>query len=196
MERARREAQAIARIGHDNVVAVHDVVEADGLVWIVMELVDARSLADLLHERRRLPVEEAARIGLQVLRGLRAVHEAGVLHRDVKPHNVLFRPNGRALLMDFGIATFEGALQVTRSQEIIGTPRYLAPELVNIHSGQPRPATRESDLWSLGVTLFEMVEGTPPFNGLSTYEVLVNVQTADTPRCGTPGRSPRSSRRC
>ncbi|MEK8144420.1 protein kinase [Streptomyces sp. M10(2022)] len=77
VERARREAQAIARIGHQNVVSVHDVIEADSQVWIVMELLDARSLADLLHEQQQLPVPQATRIGLQVLRGLRAVHEAG-----------------------------------------------------------------------------------------------------------------------
>ncbi|MCX5397773.1 serine/threonine-protein kinase [Streptomyces sp. NBC_00102] len=182
VERARREAQAIARIGHQHVVAVHDVIEAGNQVWIVMELLDARSLADLLREQRRLPVAQAARIALQVLRGLRAVHEAGVLHRDVKPHNVLFRPDGRALLMDFGIATFEGAVQLTRSQEIIGTPKYLAPELVH-RSGEalPKPGTPASDLWSLGVTLFEMVEGHAPFTGLSSYEIFIAVYEQPLP---------------
>lgn len=182
VERARREAQAIARIGHQNVVAVHDVIEAGNQVWIVMELLNARSLADLLREQRRLPVAQAARIALQVLRGLRAVHEAGVLHRDVKPHNILFRPNGRALLMDFGIATFEGAVQLTKSQEIIGTPKYLAPELVH-RGGEalPMPGTSASDLWSLGVTLFEMVEGHAPFNGLSSYEVFIAVYEQPLP---------------
>ncbi|WP_299535369.1 serine/threonine-protein kinase [uncultured Streptomyces sp.] len=173
--RARREAQAIARIGHPNVVAVHDVIEADSQVWIVMELLNARSLADELRERRPLPVARAARIGLHVLRGLRAVHEAGVLHRDVKPHNILFRPNGRALLMDFGIATFEGAVQLTKSQEIIGTPKYLAPELIRIGSSEGGPASPASDLWSLGVTLYEMVEGQAPFTGLSSYEIFIAV---------------------
>ncbi|WEH41220.1 serine/threonine-protein kinase [Streptomyces sp. AM 2-1-1] len=182
VERARREAQAIARIGHQNVVAVHDVIESGNQVWIVMELLDARSLADLLREQRRLPVAQAARIALQVLRGLRAAHEAGVLHRDVKPHNILFRPNGRALLMDFGIATFEGAVQLTKSQEIIGTPKYLAPELVH-RGGEalPKPGTSASDLWSLGVTLFEMVEGRAPFTGLSSYEIFLAVYEQPLP---------------
>ncbi|GAA2069063.1 hypothetical protein GCM10009801_18120 [Streptomyces albiaxialis] len=126
MSRARREAQAIARIEHQNVVAVHDVIEDGEQVWIVMELLNSRSLADLLAEQRQLAVPHTARIGLQVLRGLIAVHRAGVVHRDVKPHNILFRPDGRALLMDFGIATFQGAVQVTRTHEIIGTAQYLA----------------------------------------------------------------------
>ncbi|MDX2816892.1 bifunctional serine/threonine-protein kinase/glutamate ABC transporter substrate-binding protein [Streptomyces sp. PA03-5A] len=176
VERARREAQAIARIGHEHVVAVHDVIEADGQVWIVMEQVNPHSLADQLREQGRIPALQAARIGLEVLRGLRAVHAAGVLHRDVKPHNILFRRDGRAVLMDFGIATFEGAAQVTRVHETVGTPQYLAPELAN-----RLPPTPASDLWSLGVTLYEMVEGRAPFRGPTPYEVLEAVRTAEVP---------------
>ncbi|MFF7215874.1 bifunctional serine/threonine-protein kinase/glutamate ABC transporter substrate-binding protein [Streptomyces sp. NPDC008238] len=176
VERARREAQAIARIGHEHVVAVHDVIEADGQVWIVMEQVNPHSLADQLRERGRIPALQAAQIGLEVLRGLRAVHAAGVLHRDVKPHNILFRRDGRAVLMDFGIATFEGAAQVTRLHETVGTPQYLAPELANRLT--PTPA---ADLWSLGVTLYEMVEGRAPFRGPTPYEVLEAVRTAEPP---------------
>ncbi|MDX3072492.1 serine/threonine-protein kinase [Streptomyces sp. NPDC088354] len=176
VERARREAQAIARIGHEHVVAVHDVIEAEGQVWIVMEQVNPHSLADQLRERGRLPALQAARIGLEVLRGLRAVHAAGVLHRDVKPHNILFRRDGRAVLMDFGIATFEGAAQVTRLHETVGTPQYLAPEVAN-----RQPPTPASDLWSLGVTLYEMVEGRPPFRGPTPYEVLEAVRTSEPP---------------
>ncbi|MGW4228855.1 protein kinase domain-containing protein [Streptomyces sp. NPDC004980] len=181
VNRARREAQAIARIGHQNVVAVHDVIEDGNQVWIVMELLNSRSLADLLREQQQLSVPHAARIGLQVLRGLTAVHDAGVLHRDVKPHNILFRPDGRALLMDFGIATFEGAVQVTRSHEIIGTPQYLAPELLSRSAAQPHPATAASDLWALGVTLYEMVEGRRPFDGATSYEVLIAVRESPVP---------------
>ncbi|AEN09631.1 MULTISPECIES: serine/threonine-protein kinase [unclassified Streptomyces] len=181
VNRARREAQAIARIGHQNVVAVHDVIEDGNQVWIVMELLNSRSLADLLREQQQLSVPHAARIGLQVLRGLTAVHEAGVLHRDVKPHNILFRPDGRALLMDFGIATFEGAVQVTRSHEIIGTPQYLAPELLSRTPEHPHTATAASDLWALGVTLYEMVEGRRPFDGATSYEVLIAVRESPAP---------------
>ncbi|WP_240649491.1 serine/threonine-protein kinase [Streptomyces sp. Z26] len=181
VSRARREAQAIARIGHQNVVAVHDVIEAGNQVWIVMELLNSRSLADLLREQQQLSVPHAARIGLQVLRGLAAVHESGVLHRDVKPHNILFRPDGRALLMDFGIATFEGAAQVTRSHEIIGTPQYLAPELLGHTPAGPRTASAASDLWALGVTLYEMVEGRRPFDGATSYEIFIAVCESPAP---------------
>lgn len=180
VERARREAQAIARIGHEHVVTVYDVTEADGQVWIVMEQVNPRSLADLLRAHGRLPVQDAARIGLEVLRGLRAVHAAGVLHRDVKPHNVLFRRDGRAVLMDFGIATFEGAAQVTRLHETVGTPSYLAPELCD--PVDRRPPTPAGDLWSLGVTLYEMVEGRLPFRGPAPYEVLLAVREEELPQ--------------
>lgn len=186
--RARREAQAIARIEHQNVVAVHDVIEGDDQVWIVMELLNSRSLADLLREQQQLSVPHAARIGLQVLRGLAAAHAAGVLHRDVKPHNILFRSDGRALLMDFGIATFEGATQVTRPHEIIGTPHYLAPELLSRSAEHPSPATAASDLWALGVTLYEMVEGRRPFEGADAYGIMIAVLEAPLPpmRFGGP----------
>ncbi|MCW2869094.1 bifunctional serine/threonine-protein kinase/glutamate ABC transporter substrate-binding protein [Actinacidiphila oryziradicis] len=188
VSRARREAQAIARIGHEHVVAVHDVIEAEGQVWIVMEQVDPHSLADRLREQGRLPALQAARIGLEVLRGLRAVHAAGVLHRDVKPHNILFRRDGRAVLMDFGIATFEGAAQVTRLHETVGTPQYLAPELTAPSSDRTtRDATPAADLWSLGVTLYETVEGRAPFRGPTPYEVLEAVRTLEVPPMGHAG---------
>ncbi|MEU1494120.1 serine/threonine-protein kinase [Streptomyces sp. NPDC005776] len=181
VSRARREARAIARIGHPNVVAVHDVIEDGNQVWIVMELLDPRSLADLLREQQQLSVPHAARVGLQVLRGLTAAHEAGVLHRDMKPHNILFRSDGRALLMDFGIATFEGAVQVTRTHEVIGTAQYLAPELLTRDPDRPHPASTASDLWALGITLYEMVEGRRPFNGQSSYEIWIAVRDSPVP---------------
>ncbi|OIV36457.1 hypothetical protein BIV57_16170 [Mangrovactinospora gilvigrisea] len=175
--RALREAEAVARIPGeqlDHVVAVYDVIQEGGQVWIVMEQVNPRSLADVLADHGRLPVADAARMGLEVLRGLRAVHGAGVLHRDIKPHNVLFRRDGRAVLMDFGIATFEGAQQVTQLHETVGTPAYLAPELVDRH-----PPSEASDLWGLGVTLYEMCEGRQPFTGATPWDVLEAVRERD-----------------
>ncbi|MEF9906031.1 serine/threonine-protein kinase [Streptomyces sp. P9-A2] len=173
MRRARREAEAIAKIEHQNVVTVHDRIETDNQVWIVMKLLEARSLADLLRSERVLSVPRAADIGLQILQGLRAVHGASVVHRDVKPGNVLVRDDGLAILVDFGIATFDGATRVTRSGSVVGTPSYLAPELFTPTSRGPTPA---SDLWALGVTLYEMVEGRVPFAGNEVWEVQENIR--------------------
>ncbi|MEI7033506.1 serine/threonine-protein kinase [Streptomyces pratensis] len=178
MQRARREAEAIAKIEHQNVVTVHDQVETDNQVWIVMKLLEARSLADLLRSERVLSVPRAADIGLQILQGLRAVHEASVVHRDVKPGNVLVRDDGLAILVDFGIATFDGADRVTRSGSVVGTPSYLAPELFAPASPGPAPA---SDLWALGVTLYEMAEGRVPFGGGEVWEVQENIRRSPEP---------------
>ncbi|MGW6578714.1 serine/threonine-protein kinase [Streptomyces globisporus] len=178
MQRARREAEAIAKIEHQNVVTVHDQVETDHQVWIVMKLLEARSLADLLSRDGVLAVPRAATIGLQVLQGLRAVHTASVVHRDVKPGNVLVRDDGLAILVDFGIATFEGADRVTRTGSVIGTPSYLAPELFAPASPGPMPA---SDLWALGVTLYEAVEGRVPFAGHEVWEVQENIRQSPEP---------------
>ncbi|GAA3002013.1 serine/threonine-protein kinase [Streptomyces fulvorobeus] len=181
MARARREAQAIAKIEHPNVVTVHDQVETDSQVWIVMKLLDARSLAEVLRSEETLTVPRAARIGLQILQGLRAVHAADVVHRDVKPHNVVVGEDGQAILVDFGIATFDGALAVTQAGAVIGTPEYLAPELFDSSAHGPRTATPASDLWALGVTLYEMTEGRTPFPGPNAWEVQVTIDTSPVP---------------
>ncbi|MFJ1861251.1 serine/threonine-protein kinase [Streptomyces anulatus] len=178
LQRARREAEAIAKIEHQNVVTVHDQVETDNQVWIVMKLLEAKSLGDLLSGEGVLAVPRAATIGLQVVQGLRAVHAASVVHRDVKPGNVLVRDDGLAILVDFGIATFEGADRVTRTGSVIGTPPYLAPELFAPASPGPTPA---SDLWALGVTLYEMVEGRVPFAGHEVWEVQENIRQSPDP---------------
>ena len=196
LERSKREASAAARIRHENVVTVHDVFEEDGLPWIVMELVISRSLADVIRSEGRLDHAEAARIGLDVLRALRAAHAKGVLHRDVKPANVLLGMDGRVVLTDFGIATFADAPQVTRFGELLGTPGYLAPERAeHFAATRPRVLTDDpggdhtlaggtdaldpaSDLWSLGATLYEMVEGVAPFRRASPVEVVDAVVNA------------------
>ncbi|MFG3106138.1 bifunctional serine/threonine-protein kinase/glutamate ABC transporter substrate-binding protein [Streptomyces tendae] len=178
MQRARREAEALAKIEHQNVVTVHDQIETADQVWIVMKLLEGRSLADLLGRDGVLGVPRAADIGLQMAQGLRAVHEASVLHRDVKPGNVLVRDGGQVVLVDFGIATFEGADRVTRYGGVIGTPPYLAPELFVPATHGP---TSASDLWALGVTLYEMVEGRLPFGGNEVWEVQANIQQSPEP---------------
>ncbi|MER7658421.1 serine/threonine-protein kinase [Streptomyces albidoflavus] len=177
-DRARREAKALAKVEHQNVVTVHDQVETDDQVWIVMKLLEGRSLADLLCHERVLGVPRAADIGLQILHGLQAVHRAGVVHRDVKPGNVLVRDGGRAILVDFGIASIAGANKLTKLGVPIGTPPYMAPELFAPASPGPKSA---SDLWALGVTLYEMAEGRLPFRGHEVWEIQENIRSTPEP---------------
>ncbi|MFF5101886.1 serine/threonine-protein kinase [Streptomyces sp. NPDC000134] len=183
LARTRGEARAAARINHSAVVTVHDVLEHDGRPWIVMELVEGRSLADAVKEDQRVEPREAARIGLWVLRALGAAHSAGVLHRDVKPGNVLLGRDGRVLLTDFGIAQIEGDSTITRTGEVVGSVDYLAPERVRGHD--PGPA---SDLWALGATLYTAVEGRSPFrrtSALGTMQAVVE-EEAEEPRYAGP----------
>jgi len=177
LARTRAEARAAARINHSAVVTVHDVLEHDGRPWIVMELVEGESLADAVKERGRIEPREAARIGLWVLRALRAAHAAGVLHRDIKPGNVLLGSDGRVLLTDFGIAQIDGDTTITRTGEVVGSVDYLAPERVRGHD--PGPA---SDLWALGATLYTAVEGRSPFRRTSpigTMQAVVEEEPAE-----------------
>ncbi|MEU5194259.1 serine/threonine-protein kinase [Streptomyces scabiei] len=185
LQRTRAEARAAARINHSAVVTVHDVLEHDGRPWIVMELVEGVSLADAVKERGRVEAREAARIGMWVLRALGAAHRAGVLHRDVKPGNVLLAEDGRVLLTDFGIAQVEGDTTITRTGEIVGSVDYIAPERVRGHD--PGPA---SDLWSLGATLYTAVEGKSPFRRttpLTTMQAVVGEDVAEPAQAGPLG---------
>ncbi|WP_346111788.1 serine/threonine-protein kinase, partial [Nonomuraea maheshkhaliensis] len=156
--RTIREARAAGRLDHPSVVVIHDVVEEDGRPWIVMQLVRSRSLAQVIGESGPLREGQAAVIGGRVLDALRAAHATGVLHRDVKPENVLLADDGRVVLTDFGIATLETEAGLTATGGLVGTPAYMPPERLN-----GEPARRESDLWSLGVTLYAAVEGRPPY---------------------------------
>ncbi|MFF1451901.1 serine/threonine-protein kinase [Streptomyces sp. NPDC058274] len=172
LARTHAEARAAARINHSAVVTVHDVLEHDNRPWIVMELVEGNSLADEVKEQGQIEPAEVARIGLWVLRGLRAAHAAGVLHRDVKPGNVLLAADRRVLLTDFGIAQVEGDTTITRTGEIVGSVDYLAPERVRGHDPGP-----SSDLWALGATLYTAVEGRSPFrrtSPLTTMQAVVD----------------------
>ncbi|MFD5447727.1 serine/threonine-protein kinase [Streptomyces sp. NPDC127100] len=182
LARTRGEARAAARINHSAVVTVHDVLEHDGRPWIVMELVEGRSLADAVKEDERVAPREAARVGLWVLRALRAAHTAGVLHRDVKPGNVLLADDGRVLLTDFGIAQIEGDSTITRTGEVVGSVDYLAPERVRGHDPGP-----SSDLWALGATLYTAVEGRSPFrrtSPLSTMQAVVEEEATEPLHAG------------
>ncbi len=158
-ERTLREARAAARLDHPAVTTVHDVVEEDGKPWLVMEHVPSRTLLDLVESAGRLPVDVVARIGLDLLAGVQAAHAAGIVHRDVKPANVLVDDAGRAHLTDFGIATSTGDSSLTTRGAVLGSPAYMSPERAT--GGEPRP---EGDLWSVGATLYTAVEGRPPFD--------------------------------
>ncbi|MFD6886635.1 protein kinase [Streptomyces sp. NPDC059957] len=172
-ERAVREARALARLAHPNVVTIHHIVEpepgSDGHPWIVMELVRGGSLADRL-ERGPLPVADVLRIGLDLLSALRAAHAEGVLHRDVKPANVLLRPGGSAVLTDFGIAALHGATGLTSTGALIGSPEYIAPERARGAEG-----LAASDLWSLGMLLYVAAEGVHPLRRATSLATVVAV---------------------
>ncbi|MET9787272.1 serine/threonine-protein kinase [Streptomyces canus] len=171
-ERMRREARAAARLDHPSVVNVHDVAVVDGRPWIVMELVQGRSLGDALQEGT-LGAREAARIGLEVLGALEAAHAAGILHRDVKPDNVLLGRYDRVVLTDFGIAQIEGETNLTDTGGFVGSPEFIAPE--RVLGQRPGPA---SDLWSLGVVLYAATEGVSPFRRSNTPATLQSVLNA------------------
>ncbi|MFG3349752.1 serine/threonine-protein kinase [Streptomyces sp. NPDC048018] len=180
--RLEREARSAARIANRNVVTVYDVALDDGRPWIVMELVRGLTLAETLEAEGRLPPQRAAHIGVDVLAALRAAHAAGVLHRDVKPANVLLANDGRAVLTDFGIAAVAGTSPLTMTGELVGSPEYLAPERALGHT--PGPA---ADLWSLGVLLYAAVEGVSPFRretALDTLRTVVDEEPAPPVHAG------------
>ncbi|MEU6278958.1 serine/threonine-protein kinase [Streptomyces sp. NPDC047028] len=180
-ERMRREARAAARLDHPAVVDVHDVAVVDERPWIVMELVRGRTLGAALQEGT-LDTREAARIGLHVLGALEAAHAAGVLHRDVKPDNVLLGRHDRVVLTDFGIAQIEGETNLTDTGGFVGSPEYIAPE--RVLGQRPGPA---SDLWSLGVVLYTATEGVSPFRRSNTPATLQSVLNAVPAPPSAPG---------
>jgi eukaryotic-like serine/threonine-protein kinase len=173
-ERTLREARTAARLNHPNVVTIYDVVEDGEKPWIVMELVESRSLRDIVERDGPLPPTRVAAIGLQLLAALRAAHGLGIVHRDVKPGNVLIDADGRAVLGDFGIARAVGSPSLTRSGVLVGSPSYIAPERASGQRGGPA-----SDLWSLGATLYTAVEGRPPYERDGAWATLNAVITQD-----------------
>ncbi|WP_246645135.1 serine/threonine-protein kinase [Nonomuraea ceibae] len=171
--RMLREARSAARLTHPGIITVHDVVEEDGRPWIVMELVRAWSLEQAVRQGGPLPVVQAAEIGIRVLDALRHAHSAGILHRDIKPGNVLLTAD-RVVLTDFGIAAIEGDVTITQTGLLMGSPAYIPPERL---SGQP--LTQAADLWSFGATLYAAVEGRPPYEGPDAIAVLGTVLTQE-----------------
>ena len=182
-QRTLREARTAARLKHPSVVTVYDVVEESGSPWIIMELVEARSLDRVITEDGPLPPLEAAELGSSLVGALATAHAAGVLHRDVKPSNVLVGQDGKAVLTDFGIATFAEDPSMTQAGIVVGTPGFTAPERV-----RGDVATPASDLWSLGATLYAAVEGRGPFERVGGSTVITaGVATEDAPRAPSAG---------
>ncbi|MGW3130434.1 serine/threonine-protein kinase [Streptomyces sp. NPDC001123] len=171
--RTLREAKAIARIRNNSAVTVFDVVDEDDRPWIVMELVEGKSLAEVIREDGLLEPKRAAEVGLAILDVLRSAHREGILHRDVKPSNVLIsESDGRVVLTDFGIAQVEGDPSITSTGMLVGAPSYISPERARGH--KPGPA---ADLWSLGGLLYAAVEGAPPYDKGSAIATLTAVMT-------------------
>ncbi|MEV2189260.1 protein kinase [Streptomyces sp. NPDC047966] len=181
--RTLREAKAIARIRNNSAVTVFDVVDEDDRPWIVMELVEGKSLAEVIREDGVLTPRRAAEVGLAVLDVLRSAHREGILHRDVKPSNVLIGKDDRVVLTDFGIAQVEGDPSLTSTGMLVGAPSYISPERARGH--KPGPA---ADLWSLGGLLYAAVEGSPPYDKGSAIATLTAVMTEplDPPKNAGP----------
>ncbi|GGL91017.1 hypothetical protein GCM10012279_06060 [Micromonospora yangpuensis] len=181
-ERSLREARAIARLNNINVVRIFDVLRTDGDPWIVMEYVASKSLQDTLAEDGPVTPARAVEIGLGVLGALKAAHKAGVMHRDVKPGNVLLGTDGRVVLTDFGLATIPGDPNVTRTGMVLGSPAYIAPERARDGTAGP-----EADLWSLGATLYAAVEGKSPYARPSAIATLAALATEPMPPAKNAG---------
>ncbi|WP_081748554.1 serine/threonine-protein kinase [Nocardiopsis sp. CNT312] len=175
-ERTMREAQATARIHSPAVVAVHDVLEEDGSPWIVMELLSGVSLQQRLETLGPMPADRVEETALSVLRGLKAAHAAGVAHRDIKPANIMLTDDERTVVTDFGIANVDGSTALTQTGVFIGSPEYMAPERFEGERALP-----SSDLWSLGVTLYALLEGRSPFKRDSITGIISAVLTAPLP---------------
>jgi serine/threonine protein kinase len=181
--RVTREARAAARLNHQGVVTLYDVVTHHGGVFIVMELVEARTLAELIQVEGPLAPERVAEIGAQLASALQAAHQAGIVHRDVKPANVLITQAGAAKLTDFGVASLTGDPRLTTTGLVIGSPAYMAPE-----QAQGEPTGPPADFWALGATLYFAVEGQPPFDkgaSMATLAAVINEAAQPMRRAGS-----------
>jgi serine/threonine protein kinase len=175
-QRTFREARASARLSHPGVVTVHDVIREDGRPWIIMQFVQARPLQEIIDSDGPLPPRRVAEIGLQLLEALNHAHAAGILHRDVKPSNVMISADGRAVLTDFGIAQMPGEVTLTQTGLVMGSPAYIAPERAQGDKAMPA-----SDLWALGATLYTAVEGRSPYERGDAMAALAATLTEDPP---------------
>ncbi len=167
IERFRREAKSAAGLSHPNIVSIYDRGEAEGTYYIAMEVIEGRSLKELIMTRGPLPIGVALAYARQVLDALRFAHRHGIIHRDIKPHNILIGPENRLKVTDFGIAR-HGPSQMTEVGSIMGTAQYLSPE-----QARGAPVTASSDLYSVGIVLYEMLTGKVPFTGDSAIEIAM-----------------------
>jgi eukaryotic-like serine/threonine-protein kinase len=174
---AAREARKAAGLNHPNIVRIYDLVEDDGRPWVVMQFVPYRSLSDVVRDDGPLSPGRAAQVGLRIMDAIRVAHAVGVLHRKLKPRNVLLGPEDRVVLTGFGMAIADGSPTLTTSGALTGSPSYMAPERV---CGEP--ATPAADLWSLGATVYAAVEGRPPFERGGSMAVLAAVVSNDPDR--------------
>ena len=185
-QRTLREAKTAARLNHPAVVTVYDVAEDGGRPWIVMQLVHAQSLDQVLGDSGPLSPRRAAEMARQLLSALSVAHAAGVMHRDVKPSNVLIGSDDRAVLTDFGIATFADDPKLTQTGMVMGSPGFTAPERIRGEDASPA-----SDLWSLGATVYAAVEGHGPFEqrggAITTMSAIINEDAPEAPTAGALG---------
>ena len=179
VERFRREAKNAASLSHPNIVSIYDRGEAEGTYYIAMEYLDGKSLKELILERGPAPVSVAVDYARQILAALRFAHRNGIVHRDIKPHNVLVDAEGHVKVTDFGIAR-AGASQMTEEGSIIGTAQYLSPE-----QARGTQVDQTSDLYSLGIVLYEMLTGAVPFTGDSPVEIAMKHLSATPPPLAT-----------
>ncbi len=174
-KRFRSEAQTLARLNHPNIATLHDLLEVDDALYMVLEFVEGQTFAELLRIRGRLDLVQAFDLLHPVLDGLAYAHQAGVVHRDIKPSNLMVDARGLVKVMDFGIARFSGDERVTRTGHLIGTPEYMSPEQI-----RGEAVSVQSDLYALGLLLFTLLTGRPPFQRAAEFDVL-KAQVESTP---------------
>ncbi|MGB3941489.1 MAG: serine/threonine-protein kinase, partial [Candidatus Manganitrophaceae bacterium] len=170
LKRFQREARAMARLDHENIIRIYDVAQDRSDHYIVMEFFPGKDLKQLILEKGAFPPEEALSIVLKAAEALSYAHSHGVIHRDIKPGNIMVDPHGKVKIADFGIAAATGEASVTATDQIIGTPEYMSPE-----QARSAPLDGRSDLYSLGIVLYEMLNGTTPFEGLSRLSIIAKL---------------------
>jgi serine/threonine-protein kinase len=200
VERFRREGRAYARLRHEAIVQVHDIVEKEDGLYLVTEFVDGADLARIVAQGGALPPECVALIGARVAEALDYVHFNRLLHRDVKPANLMVSRDGEVKLMDFGIAKGEEDSSLTRAGMLVGSPSYMAPEVL-AGEAQSEEQEKASDVWALGVSLYELLTGEKPFRGKNAEDLFANIQRGRYLRVRalaphTPRRLARAVERC